>query len=243
MTKSKDLRDNVSYYDEFAAGYEQRRHHGYHQFLDDEQIALVKDHLRSGDRVLEIGCGTGLLMMRLADHDGEVVGVDLSPGMLEHARARGLNVQESAADKLPFEDASFDLAYSFKVLPHVQEIERALAECARVLRPGATAILEFYNPTSLRGLRKALIRDHISGDTREDQVFTRFDTLGAVRAMVARAGMRPVDHRGIIVVTPFAQVHSVPLIGALLRGAERASSSLPIGRLGGFLSVVAKKDG
>lgn len=235
------LKDNVSYYDEFAAGYEERRHHGYHRFLDDEQASLVKSYLKPSDRVLEIGCGTGLLMTRLKDHVAELVGVDLSPGMLEHARARGLDVHESGANALPFEDESFDLAYSFKVLPHVQEIDGALAECSRVLKPGGTAILEFYNPTSVRGLRKALIRDRISGQTREDEVFTRFDGLSGAQEMMTRAGMRPMSHKGIIVVTPFAQVHSIPLLGSFLRAAERLTSALPLGRFGGFLSVVAKK--
>lgn len=243
MTAMTKLKDNVSYYDEFAAGYEARRHHGYHHFLDDEQASLVKSHLKPGDRVLEIGCGTGLLLKRLSDHDGDVVGVDLSPGMLEHARARGLDVHESGANELPFEDASFDLAFSFKVLPHVREIEGALAECSRVLKPGGTAILEFYNPTSVRGLRKAVVRDRISGTTREDEVFTRFDTLSGAKNMMAAAGLQPIGHKGIIVVTPFAQVHSVPLLGSLLRGAERLSSALPFGRFGGFLSIVAKKRG
>jgi len=237
------LKDNVSYYDEFAAGYEQRRHHGYHRFLDDEQAQLVRSHLRPGDRVLEIGCGTGLLLTRLAEHDGDVVGVDLSPGMLEHARARGLDVHESGAERLPFDDASFDLAFSFKVLAHIRDIGDALAECTRVLRPGGTAIMEFYNPSSLRGLRKALIRDRISGDTREDQVYTRFDTLAEARRLVAAAGLRPTGYRGLIVVTPFAQVHSVPALGGLLRGAERAASALPLGRLGGFMSIIARKGG
>jgi len=237
-----NLIDNVTYYDEFAAGYERRRHHGYHLFLDDQQAALVKSYLRPGARVLEIGCGTGLLMSRLADHEGEVVGVDLSPGMLEHARTRGLSVHEASATDLPFEDGSFDLAYSFKVLAHIRDIGDALAECARVLAPGGTAILEFYNPTSLRGLRKVLVRDRISGQLREDQVFTRFDSLGEARRLVEEAGMRPIGRRGIIVLTPFAQVHSVPLVGGILRAAERAASALPLGRFGGFLSVVAKRD-
>lgn len=243
MTSAKKLKDNVSYYDEFAAGYEARRHYGYHQFLDDEQAALVKAHLNPGDRVLEIGCGTGLLMMRLADHDGDVVGVDLSPGMLEHALARGLEVHEASATALPFDDESFDLAYSFKVLPHVKDIEGALAECGRVLKPGGTAILEFYNPTSIRGLRKALVKDRISGTTRENEVFTRFDTLAEVKRLTQGSGLKPVGHKGLIVVTPFAQVHNVPLIGGILRAKERVFSALPTNRFGGFLSVVAKKGG
>jgi len=64
-------------------------------------------------------------------------------------------VQGSVTD-IPFPDARFDVVYSFKVLAHVERIREALAEMARVLRPGGYLLAEFYNPLSLRGLIKAM---------------------------------------------------------------------------------------
>ena len=234
-----DRKDNVTYYDAFSLRYEERRGSGYHRFLDDEQAGLVLRHLRSGARVLEIGCGTGLIMQRLSSAD--VCGVDLSPGMLEHARARGLQVQEASGVDLPFPTASFELAYSFKVLAHVEEISQAVRECHRVLKPGGLAILEFYNPWSLRGLRKRWSRGRISDSLREDQVLTRFDGLQRARGLLVDAGFHYVGYHGIIVVTPAALLHKVPLLGSTLRLAERMSSATPLGRLGGFLSVLGRK--
>src|SRR5262245_29395849 len=143
--------DNRAYYDDFSHGYERERGRGYHQLLDDLEMSIVSP-LARGRRVLEIGCGTGLILERIAREARSASGIDLSPGMLQTARARGLDVTLASATQLPFSDSSFDLVCSFKVLAHVPEIERALSEAARVTRPGGQLVLEFYNPWSLRYL-------------------------------------------------------------------------------------------
>src|SRR5690606_39017711 len=104
----------------------------------------------TGKDVLECGCGTGLILERIARFARSASGIDLSPGMLEVAKRRGLDVQEGSITSLPFPDASFDVTCSFKVLAHVPDIGRALAEMARVTRPSGVILAEFYNPWSLR---------------------------------------------------------------------------------------------
>ena len=88
--------------------------------------------------------------MEAYDFD-DVVGIDLSEGMLERARARGLCVQQARAEALPFEDESFDMICSFKVLAHVQEMRNAAMEMVRVLKPGGSSLLDFYNPGAFEG--------------------------------------------------------------------------------------------
>jgi ubiquinone/menaquinone biosynthesis C-methylase UbiE len=153
-----DLPTTRAYYDEFAARYDDKRGgrepNGYHDLVDDLEVDYAERFGRGLD-VLEVGCGTGLILARIAGFARTARGIDLSPGMLERARARGLDVMEGSATKLPFDDASFDVVCSFKVLAHVREIELALREMARVTRPGGTVLAEFYNPLSLRGLVKA----------------------------------------------------------------------------------------
>ena len=143
------------YYDDFSTGYENERGRGYHGLIDDLEVEAVRDYVR-GKRVLEVGCGTGLILERLAKYADEAVGIDLSPGMLDKARERGLTVEEASATDLPFDDESFDVVCSFKVLAHVPDIEKALVEIARVTRPGGYMFLEFYNPFSLRYVAKRL---------------------------------------------------------------------------------------
>src|ERR1700728_2483987 len=147
--------DTRAYYDEFSVAYERHRHdpRGYHALLDGLEVELTERY-GSGRDVLECGCGTGLLLERIARFARTAKGIDLSPGMLELARGRGLDVREGSVTQLPFDDASFDVTCSFKVLAHVPEIGKALAEMARVTRPGGAVIAEFYNPLSLRGIAK-----------------------------------------------------------------------------------------
>lgn len=128
------LDETRAYYDEFSKSYERHRRpnraDGYHALVDDLEVELCARY-GTGKDVLECGCGTGLILERIARHARRAVGIDLSPGMLELARARGLHVEEGSLTKLPFEDASFDVTCSFKVLAHVPDIGLALSEMAR----------------------------------------------------------------------------------------------------------------
>ena len=170
-----------AYYDEFSQRYEHHRRpnksaSGYHALVDDLEIELAVRYGKN-KAVLECGCGTGLILERIADYAAKAVGIDLSPGMLELAKQRGLDVHEGSVTKLPFDDASFDVTCSFKVLAHVPDIGRALKEMARVTKPGGVILAELYNPWSLRGLAKRLgPAGKISDKTRESAVYTRFDS-------------------------------------------------------------------
>ena len=111
-------------------------------------IVIDLAHPQKGDRVLDIACGTGIIA-RLVAHrlgpTGAVVGVDLNPGMLKVARTvwstsshSGAPVlwQEASADKLPFPNASFNVAYCQLGLQFFPDRAAALREMHRVLAPG-----------------------------------------------------------------------------------------------------------
>lgn len=234
--------DNRSYYDQFSAWYERERHGGYHLFIDQLTIDLVRRYLSPGMDILEAGCGTGLILSRLAPFVKSSVGLDLSSGMLEKAKARGLCVVHGSVTELPFADESFDLVCSFKVLAHVEQIEQAMRELSRVLRPGGRMLVEFYNTTSLRYLiRRLKTPGKISQNTDEDSVYTRYDTLGQIESYLPRE-IRVEGVHGIRVVTPLPQSHRWPIVGPALQAMERAAADLPVlRRLGGFLLVVARK--
>ena len=243
--RSEEFDANRAYYDEFSARYEAHRDGhdpgGYHDLVDDLEVELVERYGRGND-VLEVGCGTGLLLRRIAQFARSARGVDLSPGMLSHARERGLDVLEASATALPFPDASFDVSCSFKVLAHVQQIEVALAEMARVVRPGGYVLAELYNPMSFRGLAKRLgPAGKISEKSDENAVFTRFDPPWKVASM-APPGTRLIASRGIRIVTPAAVAMRVPVLGSALRFAERALCDSPLRHFGGFWVAVLKKD-
>jgi ubiquinone/menaquinone biosynthesis C-methylase UbiE len=234
-----------AYYDEFAARYEARRDGrdpgGYHDMLDDLEIAFVERFGR-GRAVLEVGCGTGLLLRRIERFARSAEGVDLSPGMLAVARTRGLSVAVGSATNLPFPDASFDVACSFKVLAHVRDIRTALAEMARVVRPSGHILAEFYNPWSFRGLSKRLGPAFaISDRTDESAVFTRFDAPWDVPALLPE-NTRLVASRGVRIVTPIAAALRVPILGPALRRAEVLLCDSPLRYLGGFWIAALQKE-
>ena len=112
--------------------------------------------LGPGDRAIDVCCGTGDLALELKRRVGDaggVVGVDFSAPMLELARAKsardGLAVDflQGNALELPFEDASFDAATVGFGVRNVVDLERAIAEMTRVVRPGGrVVILEITTP-------------------------------------------------------------------------------------------------
>lgn len=232
--------DTRSYYDEFSRWYERDRGRGYHQMIDDLELRLALPRAER-KRALEVGCGTGLILEHVAKVAELAQGIDLSPGMLEKARERGLDVREASATELPFEDERFDLVYSFKVLAHVPDIAKALSEMARVAKPGGTLLAEFYNPWSMRYLAKRLgPAGQISDKTTEAAVYTRYDSPDAIRALVP-AGCELVAFHGVRTVTPAAAVFKVPAVGALFRRAEFLVQSTPLAQLAGFLVAEIRK--
>jgi ubiquinone/menaquinone biosynthesis C-methylase UbiE len=234
--------DPKDYYDEFSGWYERERGKGYHQLIDDLEVEVVERYSR-GASVLEAGCGTGLLLERVARSAEEAWGVDLSGGMLSKARARQLNVVQASVTDLPFPDERFDVVYSFKVLAHVERIQDAVNELARVTKRGGYMVLEFYNPASLRYLvKKWKPPTAVSDSVNDEAVYTRYDDLEAVKGYLP-AHSRLVTIRGVRIATPFAQLYKVPALGAVLSKVERALADRPVlRRLGGFLIVVAQKD-
>lgn len=113
----------------------------------------ITERLRSGDRVLDLGCGTGALAVQLARRGCRVTGVDISPLMLTQAVRRvhqaGLGEQvllrELGAVNLDtaFEDCSFDAVVSTLVFSELSddEIVYTLAECRRILQPGGQLLI------------------------------------------------------------------------------------------------------
>lgn len=232
--------DPSDYYDAFSVHYDARRSVGYHALIDDLEAELVARYAPAG-RVLEAGCGTGQILARLGRAGVRAVGVDLSSGMLRQARSRARALVRGDLTALPFGDGQFDAVCCFKVLAHVPDIGRAMAELGRLVRPGGFLIVEFYNPHSVRGLLWRLKRPgRIASDVDERDISVRFDTPAAATALLP-PGFEPVASRGIRLLTPFAQALRLPLLGALLERGERALCDSPLARFGSFYCLVAQR--
>jgi ubiquinone/menaquinone biosynthesis C-methylase UbiE len=120
--------------------------------LQDRRAAALAERVREfvpvtgEERALDAGTGAGALAFALAPLVREVVGVDVVPELLEQARQRAaahpnVTFVEGDITRLDLEDVSFDLAGTLRTLHHVARPELAVAELARVTRPGGTVLI------------------------------------------------------------------------------------------------------
>jgi ubiquinone/menaquinone biosynthesis C-methylase UbiE len=165
------------------------------------QQMIERAELAPGQRVLEIGCGTGSLLLQIAAQQPEVelVGLDPDPKALSLARSkcerRGVATQLDAgfSDALPYAEASFDRVFSSFMFHHLDAaVKRAtLAEVRRVLRPGGSLhLLDFGGPAGYSGgwLAKLL---HASDHLRDN-----FEgRIGALMAAAGFASPEELSHR------------------------------------------------
>ena len=168
MQGSEGIREaNERYHDLAASRYDEKWGINYGSTAQAQVLGKLRKALGGGpggfDRGLEIGAGTGYFTLNLvrAGVLGSAVATDISPGMLaqlsDSARRLGLAVETARceATELPFEDASFDLVFGHAVLHHLPDLEPALREFRRVLRPGGR--VAFCGEPSYYGDRLALL--------------------------------------------------------------------------------------
>lgn len=132
-------------YDGIAQWYEEFRP----ALAVDEEAALRRLLGSGGGRCLDVGCGTGVSTVTVAELGWSAVGVDLSEDMLRSARSRGVDAVQGTATALPFEDASFDAAVSVWTHVDLDDFAGALREIARVLRRGAPFVYVGGHPCFL----------------------------------------------------------------------------------------------
>ena len=153
MPTGAQLREDLArYYDQDAVGRSQRP-------LQDERIARRESFLtgllaEGAGRLLEVGLGPGVDAVAFQQGGLDVAGVDLSAEHVRLAREAGIEAHLAAAQDLPFETSSFDALWCASVLMHMpdRDLGEALAEFARVLRPGSRAALGMWGGDGTQGI-------------------------------------------------------------------------------------------
>jgi SAM-dependent methyltransferase len=203
---------------------------------------------RPGQRVLDVGCGTGGVLASLADR-AAVVGVDRSELALAHCRARGLlNVAVADGDRLPFAPASFDVVLLLDVLEHFADEQALLAQVRRLLRPGGTLlvsvpayqflwsehdeVLHHVRRYTARRLRRALEAAHLRIGRLTYTNVVAFPPAAVVRGVLPRLGIRRAPGTDFRLHAPW--VNRALVAAYRLEAAALPRLALPLG-----LSVAA----
>ena len=160
MARDRD----VAAFGQRAQGYDEGWRGRMHHQIADRAADLALTCVPAPRRILDVGCGTGYLLGRLARVSGAEVlaGIDAAPAMVEVARAAAvddrLRFVAGTAERLPWPAATFDLVVSTTSFDHWADQRAGLAECARVLAPGGWLVLaDLFSapllPTLLAGRR------------------------------------------------------------------------------------------
>jgi ubiquinone/menaquinone biosynthesis C-methylase UbiE len=215
--------------------------------------------LRRGERVLDVGCGTGVVTRLSAErvgHDGAVAGVDVNPGMLAVARSvpspgAAIEWHEASAESLPFADGFFDVVVSSLALQFVQDKASALREMRRVLAPDGRLAFATVGPTPplFAILEQALAR-YVKPEAAAfmDVVFSLYEPK-ELEELTGGAGFRDVEVRSRPLRLTFPgsvdflweYVHSTPLAAAVAQIDDAGRAALQRDFVAGSRSFV--KDG
>jgi SAM-dependent methyltransferase len=208
--KSQDL-----HFDEIAVEYDNSIPDHVMRHLDRRRVALATSLVSEG-RVLDVGCGTGRFIELLpARYDA--VGIDVSEGMLEFARRKGIEVAQAGADSIPFEDRSFDLVTTFAVLHHLidpQVVRSALGEMARVVKPGGAVLVWDHNPLNPYW---RLLMARVPQDQGDERLVPAKEIVGGLEG----AGMADVELRRMTFTPDFTPEPLLPTVARLEQILER----------------------
>lgn len=184
-----------------------------------ERIAeLIASHYpgRRDVRVLDIGCGVGNYHPFLIDRCGTIEGVDVSAESIETAKRNNPTVRYQAYDghRLPFDDASFDVAYTICVMHHVPPADWPAfsAEMFRVLKPGGLALVFEHNPLN------PLTR-HVVSNCEFDANAVLLKS-GKTQELLGGAGFDGVASRFIL---------TIPAAGGLMQRIDSLFERVPLG--------------
>jgi SAM-dependent methyltransferase len=205
------------------------------------RVAMLSSHLVPGTKVLEVGCGTGYFTRELVKTGADITAIDISPDLIEKARrendATNVRFVVENAYAMSFPDGTFDTVIGSSVLHHL-ELDAALREFHRVLKPGGT--VHFTEPNMLNpqiALQKNIPwLKRKMGDSPDETAFFRWQIVRALR----RHGFDQVRAQ------PFDFLHpSVPsnLVSAVNRIGLLVEKIPLVSEIAGSLDISAVRAG
>ena len=167
---------------------------------EDQQVPTYEEAIRRlgiapGQRVLDVGCGTGVFLRLAADRGAEVFGLDASDALLELARARVPDADLRVGDMqfLPYEDDQFDVVTGFNSFFFAADITAALRESGRVAKPGAPVVIQVWGRPEACALEamKVALRPFMPAPPPGTPPAPELWRPGVLEEIAAEAGLRP----------------------------------------------------
>ncbi len=203
------------------------------------RVRMLSSHLKPGMTVLELGCGTGSFTRELARSGADIIAIDVSPELLKIATAntaaRNVQYQMQNAYALTYPEAAFDSVVGSSVLHHL-ELEAALRDMHRVLKPGGTIYFtepNMLNPQIAAQKNIPWLKRKL-GDSPDETAFFRWQ----LRRLLERVGYRNVQ------IDPFDFLHPKTPVALIdqVRAFGRFLETLPgISEFAGSLYIRAIK--
>jgi malonyl-CoA O-methyltransferase len=191
--------------------------------------------------VLDLGAGTGIATAQLKRRfrRAQVIGLDLAPGMLRQTRRRSrfwrpLQVVAGDAERLPLRAASVDLAFSSLMFQWCNDLDAALGECARVLKPGGLLLFSSFGPETLRELRAAWAA--VDDAVHVNHFVDMHDLGGALQRAGFIEPVLDVDRHVLAYPDAMALMRELKSIGAHNVNAGRSPALTGRGRLARMLA-------
>ena len=179
-----------------------------------EDLALAALAETQASRVLEVGSGLGEFAERIGSRLGaEVVAVDISPRMVDLTRARGIDASVADAAALPFLDSEFDAVVANWVLHHLEDLDRGIAEIARVLTDTGRLVATTFSAEHLLELYQWLDDPSVG-----ELVFSSENGDSSLRGYFRHVERR--DANGVVVFPDRDSLHSY--LSSLIRGRDLA---------------------
>jgi SAM-dependent methyltransferase len=165
------------------------------QQLPTYEEAIRRVGITAGQRVLEVGCGTGVFLRAAADEGAAVYGLDASEPLLELARARvpEADLQLGDLESLPYEDDFFDVVAGFNSFFFALDLVSALREAARVAKPGAPVVIQVWGRHDRCDLEamKAVARQFMPPRPLDAPPEPDLSEAGVLERVVTDAGLVP----------------------------------------------------
>jgi len=158
--------------------------------------AFLLPRVAAGERVLDLGCGDGVLTAALAGAGADPVGAEIAEGALRRARERHPGPRYELVPPhgpLPFADHAFDVVWASEVIEHVADTERWLGEVRRVLRRGGRLLLTTPYHGRVKNLAIAATRFEAHADPRGQHL--RFYTRRSLREVLDAFGFEAIELR------------------------------------------------